>query len=548
MIEATIEKAPDISEFYLAPEVTAFPTSACCSDCALKTTLIDLRSRSNYWESKFKIAKNRESEIKQQNEELQARVKYLESQLYGKKSEKQFKSEAIENPTDVKRNRGHQTGSKGHNRRDYSTLSTQEQELSLSDNACKCPHCGLPFNDFPGTEDSEEVVLEVAGYRRIYRRRRYTPSCNCPGIPGIITAPLPPKLIPKSKLSLSIWVHILIEKYLYQRPLNKVLASLSDFGIPLSAGTVCDNLHRISPLFDSLREAIHEKSLLEKWWHADETRWLVMELVEGKLNYRWYIWVFVSPSTAVYVLAPGRATDVIEGFFGSVDEGFLCVDRYSAYKCFVKTHDGFILAFCWAHVRRDFIDVGKNWPLLEKWSLTWVNRIGTLFHLNKERLQYSIGSSEFLAADTRLRQALAEMGKQRETELQDISLHRVCRKVLESLRNHWTGLIVFADYPHIPMDNSAAERAQRNNAVGRKNYYGSGTIAGGHFTVTLFTIFQTLLRWKINPRTWLTDYLTACAEHGGKTPGNITLFLPWNMTAERLAYYRSPPSPETNPL
>jgi transposase len=171
-------------------------------------------------------------------------------------------------------------------------------------------------------------------------------------------------------LSLSIWVHILIEKYLYQRPLNKVLASLSDFGISLSAGTVCDNLHRISPLFDSLREAIHEKSLLEKWWHADETRWLVMELAKGKLNYRWYIWVFVSSSTVVYVLAPGRATKVIEEFFGSVDEGFLCVDRYSAYKCFVKTHDGFILAFCWAHVRRDFIDVGKNFVECQRFKGT----------------------------------------------------------------------------------------------------------------------------------------------------------------------------------
>jgi transposase len=530
MTTEKIDKSFDLIESCLPHEVTPFPTSSCCPDCTLTTTLIDLRHSSNYWESQFKKAKERENELKELNETLKARISYLEHQLYSKKSEKHLKSEARQNGTDIKRKRGHQAGEKGHNR------------LALSENACKCPNCGLPFNDFPGTEDSEEIVIEVQAHRRINRRKRYTPSCTCPGIPGIITAPAPPKLIPKSRLDLSIWVHILIEKYLYQRPLNKVLESLADYGVALSGGTVCDNLQRLSPLFVPLCEAIHEKSLQEKWWHADETRWMVMELIEGKLNYRWYIWVFVSPSTVVYVLAPGRDTGVVKEFFGSTDKGFLCVDRYSAYKCFVKTHQGFILVFCWAHVRRDFLDVGKQWPKLEQWALSWVNRIGMLYHLNKERLVHPLNSSEFSVVDAQLHQTLVEMDVEREIQLKDSSLHIACRKTLESLRNHWPGLIIFADHPHIPIDNSEAERAQRNNAVGRKNYYGSRTILCGHFTAMLFSIFQTLVRWQINPRTWLRDYLTVCSELGGLEPKDISAFLPWNMSADHLAYYRKAPS------
>jgi len=36
-------------------------------------------------------------------------------------------------------------------------------------------------------------------------------------------------------------------------------------------------------------------------------------------------------------------------------------------------------------------------------------------------------------------------------------------------------------------------------ALGRKNYYGSGSVAGGHFTACLFSIFQTLKLWNVNP-------------------------------------------------
>ncbi len=34
-----------------------------------------------------------------------------------------------------------------------------------------------------------------------------------------------------------------------------------------------------------------------------------------------------------------------------------------------------VLAFCWAHVRRDFVRVGKGYPELKTWALQWLGRI-----------------------------------------------------------------------------------------------------------------------------------------------------------------------------
>jgi transposase len=120
-------------------------------------------------------------------------------------------------------------------------------------------------------------------------------------------------------------------------------------------------------------------------------------------------------------------------------------------------------------------------------------------------------------------------------ELSDPKLRQPCRKVLESLQEHWMGLVRFVDDPRIPMDNNASERAGRGPAVARKNFYGSGSLWSGRLAATMFSLLATLAHWKINPRLWLTWYLENCAAAGGKAPEDIQQFLPWNLSPERRA-------------
>ena len=519
-----------------------------------KRELIQLRCECNYWKAQFNRTRQREDELKSELElslkrfrqeeeglkdELEkskSRISYLERQLYARKTEKKGKrdsSSIVDKNKDKTNKRGQQPGACSHGRRDHSHLPEVTETVGFEENECLCPKCGKSLLELPSVDESEQIEIEVHGYRRKIRRKKYKKTCQCPDVPGIITAPVPNKLIPKGKFGNSLWVLFLIEKYLYQRPTNRTVASLATHGILVPPGTVCDGLKRLSTLFSPIEQAIHEKSVREKWWHVDETRWMVFELFENKQNYKWYLWVFVSKSAIVNVIAPSRSTQVVEDFFGAVKTGILCVDRYVAYKCFIKTRKGFILAFCWAHVRRDFLDVGKNWPKLEGWALDWVNRIGTIFHLNKLRVQHKVKTKDFTEADKNLRKTLAEMEKQCDEELTRTKLHIVSRKVLESLKNHWEGLNVFVNHSHIPMDNSEAERRIRPSTVGRKNYYGSGSIWSAYFTAAMFSIFQTLLLWNINPRIWLSCYLHACAENGGKPPQDVSEFLPWKMTEEQ---------------
>jgi transposase len=192
-----------------------------------------------------------------------------------------------------------------------------------------------------------------------------------------------------------------------------------------------------------------------------------------------------------------------------------------------------VLVFCWAHVRRDFIKVGKGWAEHKEWALAWLRRIRALYHHDRRRRSAKPRSADFAAADIELRQTVAAMQTQADAELADPKLPTPCRSVLTSLQEHWSGLTRFLDDPRIPLDNNASERRARGPALGRKNYYGSGALWSGRLAAMLFSLFATLSLAKINIRTWLKWYLESCAENVGQVPSDINPFLPWKMSEEK---------------
>ena len=271
------------------------------------------------------------------------------------------------------------------------------------------------------------------------------------------------------------------------------------------------------------------------YYHADETRWKVFAEKAGKVGYSWWLWLFAGEDSVVFVLDPSRSHDVPQSHFAKNAEGVLSVDRYSGYKAMQQVKNRtLVLAFCWAHVRRDFVRVGKGYPQQKSWALKWLSRIRELYQLNRTRLKHPPGSPEFAAADAKLREQVAMMATERDAELSLATLHYACPKVLKSLSEHWTGLTLFVDDPVIPLDNNYGERLIRGPAVGRKNYYGSGSQWSGRLAMMMFSLFATLVLWKINPRTWLSWYFDACAANDGETPADYKNFLPWNLSDDRL--------------
>ena len=498
----------------------------------------ELRQQAGYWQSRHADAVRRLAVLEQENEHLRGENRKLQAELFGRRSEKHSgrdRSNQLDDPSEAKpkRQRGQQPDRPAPQRRDYSHLPAREEFIDLPQAEQICPCCGLPLTAC-GTEDSEQLEIESSVFRRVIRRRRYQRTCRCSG-QRTLTAPPVPKLIPKSLFGTSVWLEILLDKFASYRPTQRLLEQWRFLGLDLAAGTVTDGLQRLEPLFQPVLEALRKRNRQSPYKQADETRWLVFVERSGKVGFGWWLWVFSGPDTVVYVLDDSRSHQVPEDHYPPNAGGVLLVDRYSAYKAMLQVKNGtLVLAFCWAHVRRDFVRVGKGWPELKPWALDWLRRIRDLYQRNRQRLAQPSAP----ATQASLRLAVAALRQQLDTELADPALRTPARKVLTSLHEHWSGLTQFVDDPRIPMDNNLSERRLRGPALGRKNYYGSGALWSGRLAATLFSILATLKLWQINPRLWLHRYLQSCAEAGGQAPRDIEPFLPWNLSQERLAKLR----------
>ena len=500
----------------------------------------ELRQQVGYWKAQHARAVHRAERLEAEVEQLRGENRKLQDQLFGRKSEtapSKDRKNHLEGEEDqvpsAPRKRGQRKDQPGPKRRDYSHLPVVEDLRVLPQEDRACPECGAAFSP-SDTEDSEQIEIEVNAYRRVIRRRRYQRTCSCAKCPRTIVAPPAPKLIPKGLLGVSVWVEILVDKFFSHCPTERLLSQWRLRGLDVAAGTVADGLKCIEPLFKPLYDALLKRNAESPFAQADETRWMVFIDLDGKAGHRWWLWVFLGEDTVVFRLDPTRSHDVPEAHFPADARVVLMVDRYSAYKAMKQVKLGnIVLAFCWAHVRRDFVTVGKGWPEHKEWALAWLRRIRALYGLDRRRRGLPATDAEFATADAELRQIVTAMQTQANAELADPKLPTPCRKVLTSLQEHWTGLTRFLDDPRIPLDNNASERRVRSPALGRKNYYGSGSQWSGRLAAMLFSLFATLALSKINIRAWLTWFLESCAENGGRVPSDINPFLPWKMSVEK---------------
>lgn len=412
---------------------------------ALRREVAELRCEVGYWKSRHADALLRLQERDTLIAQQQAEIKQLKSRQFGRKSEKSSgrssdRSNTLPGETNVApqvaRKRGRQPGQKVPQRRRYEHLPVVEESVTLPPEQCCCLKCGAP-RIAQGTEDSEQIEIEVRAYRKRIRRQRYRRVCQCSDQPVTISAPLPEKLIPQGVLGTSVFVDLMLSKYQVHQPVERWLMEWRQNGLDLAKGTVFDGLRRIAPLLEPVHQAMLQRAASAGCSQADETRWLMFTETAGKASHQWWMWAFLGTDAIGYRLDPTRNHDVPERHFATDAKLVLMVDRYSAYKAMAQVKQGHImLAFCWAHVRRDFVEVGKGSDNLVPWALTWLQRIRDLYRCQRVRQRHldDRASSLFTAADRELRQVLSDMQTQAANELAlGQSLREPCRKVL--LRN-----------------------------------------------------------------------------------------------------------------
>ena len=526
----------------------------------LEKEYLELKSAVGYWRAMHGKAILREKILQQTIKKLEGQIRDLRHRIFGKKSEKPSAKEENGKAKDPKpkRHRGQQPGSNGHGLTERPDLPVKEEKV-VFDETPICPVCEKAYiSHEDGEKESIRYEVKVKAHARIYKRQSMKKGCCCNGVSDKCTAPIPANVIPRSPYDISIWEAVLLTKFHYCQPTNRILNQYAELGLPISPGTIAGGLKTLKKMFQPVYDALYNHQMTEDRFHNDESSWKVFETVDNKIGNRWWLWVSRSVSVVYFQIAPGRGADVPVEYFKNTQQQKIIVicDRYSAYKSLARQMPFIVLAFCWAHVRRDYLDAARKYPTLEEWALCWIEKIGELYHINNQRcklfdqqLPIQWQDASFKELHGKLVEKMDAIVQERDNFLashhpDDLDLDlltRVKYKILTSLKNHWKGLSVFIDHPEVPMDNNPGEKSIRNPVTGRKNFYGSGSKWSSQLAAIMFSIFQTLGLWEINCNHWLRAYLTACAENHGKAPEDLSIFLPWKMDKGRKQNLSRPP-------
>jgi transposase len=392
----------------------------------------------------------------------------------------------------------------------------QVHELDAADRTC--PLCGDPLCEWEGqSEDADEItVVERHFVITTHRRKKYRCHKGC----APQTAPGPLKLVPGGRYAIDFAVHVAISKYLDHLPLERQARIFAREGLLCDSQTLWDQLfalyQHLRPCYDAIRTELFKRPLL----HGDETTW---KLLDGRAKKTWYVWSLCDSDAVYHRLLPGRSTVEAEKVLADY-QGILMVDGYAAYQSVAAARAGptLVLCYCWAHVRRKFIEAEKFEPACKQ----VLALIGQLYAIERE-----LGAPDALTGEAQT-QALAQRlaaRKERSAPLvsaiqswavsQTARPESAFRKAIEYMLSLWPGLIRFLDNPLVPLDNNLMERQMRDVVLGRKNHYGSKSERGTEVAALFYSLIETAKLRGVDP----AAYLLTAARAAIAAPGTVTL-------------------------
>lgn len=271
--------------------------------------------------------------------------------------------------------------------------------------------------------------------------------------------------------------------------------------LPISEGGLTQMWHRLARAFRPWYEQIWEDCFDAAVLNADETGWHL----NGVLV---WLWCFCTPSETFYAIEPSRGHATLEKFFTEEFRGVLVTDFWQAYDA-VDTR---MNQKCWAHLLRELKAVEDHPNGSRDDWLEFAKPLRRIFtdavRLNAaENMPDSERASKVCRLDTRLTElACAEW------------VHPDAARLSNRLLKNRMSLLTFAEFPHVPATNNAAEREIRPAVVMRKMSYGSTSEQGGVTRAILMSIYRTLKKRGLDPLTETRTALETLAKTGTLPP------------------------------
>ena len=398
-----------------------------------------------------------------------------------------------------------------------------ESVVDVADRTCPC--CAAPLHRI-GEDVSERLDVVPAQVRILVVRRPKYACRACTD--GIIQAPAPARLIEGGLPTDALVAHVLVSKYADHCPLYRQAQILARQGVMLDRSTLADWVGRAAHLLRPVHERLFAKLRGSGKLFADETTAPVLDPGRGrtKTGQLWAYarddrpWGGVDPPAVAYVYAGDRKAERpithLAGF-----SGVLQVDGYSGYRAIADRHD-VKLAFCWAHVRREFVDFAAKGtsPI----AIEVLNRIAAMYRIESE-ISGQPAEARRLAREARTRPLLVALERTLRGKLALISQKSTLADAIRYATSRWAGLTLFVADGRVEMDSNTVERSIRPLTLNRKNALFAGSDRGGEHWAVIASLVETCKLNSVDPQAYLADAITRIVD--GMPQSRLDDLMPW---------------------
>ena len=352
----------------------------------------------------------------------------------------------------------------------------------------------------------ELIIIPAQFYIRRIIRRKYTKIDDRSVAP--IIAPASKRLIENSYASVSLLVHLVLNKYVDHIPLYRLERIFKTrYGVEISRKTLSDWVWHIGNWFRVIYGEMKKELSSYNYMQIDETFIKYLSPGHGTTK-QGYLWAYHVPSVGiVFEWHCSRAATCLDEMLSEY-KGIIHCDGYKAYRTYVDTHSEIEISACWAHTRRKF-EKAKDETHFSVWMMKQIQLLYLVeAKLRKQNagpaLREAIRQSESLMIINRIKKALhLKLGKCRGPETV---------KAMNYTLKLWDELKKYIFNGKIEIDTNLTENAIRPTAIGKKNWMFFGGKDAGWQSAVIYSILESCSKLGINQEEYLTDALSKLPE------------------------------------
>lgn len=504
-------------------------------------------------ETEIQLLKEKTKELEFMNALLSDRLALAQRKQFGSSSEKyaegyeqmdlfnEAEQEADPNAAEPEMEEIHPKSYKrkkptGKKEEDLSAFETTEViKHKLEGNDRFCPECGTKYKVV--TTETVKYLKFIPARFEVVEETTYVYACpKC----GMMKRPQKdPSLLKGSVATPSLVAGIMNAKYVNGMPLARQEREFARYNLNLSTKTMANWIilcakRYLQPIYDLMREEF----LRSRYIHCDETRLQVIDEPEQKGTTQNWMWVYLtdeysgSPRMILFQYERTRGGYHPVEFLGDEFRGYLTCDGYQAYH---GLPEQITVTGCMAHARRRFDEaltpLKKGFTkeqLKETTAYQAMARIGMLYKI--EELLRNQSPEERYAERQKQSKPLLEafFGWLHTLEGSVNRSSKIGEAVLYAL-NQEKYLKAYLEDGHLSIDNSAAERAIKNFAIGRRNWLFSKSIKGAEASATVYSITETALLNGLKPYDYVAYILERMKDLGPfPSKEDLQQLLPWS--------------------